>query len=137
MIGNNKCNCGSLKKLFDMQLENQLQLLEQGKYDDYASDKFLLDYLPVDDVGLFSYHIQQLQSEIGELLQADKRWKNFRRGLPDLENKKEEIADCFIVLMNIAMFSGLTADELYSAIENKIEKVSKRIEEESEKEENE
>ena len=85
--------------------------------------------LPSDDPKLCSYHIQQLVSEIGEILDADKRWKNFRNEKYDKEAKADEIADCFIVLMNVAMFSGMSAEELYKAIDDKIEVVSKRIEE--------
>ena len=74
-----------------------------------------------------SYHVQQLMSEIGEVLDADKRWKNFRNQKYDENAKLEEIADCFIVLMNIAMFSGFDGNRLYDAIEKKINEVSERI----------
>lgn len=120
----------TLKKLYDIQLHNQQELLNKGKYDGYTLKTVVGDKLPKDDISLFSYHVQQLQSEIGELLQSDKRWKNFRKDLPDLENKKEEIADCFIVLMNIAIFSGLGCEELYNAIVGKMLEVKSRIEKE-------
>lgn len=84
--------------------------------------------LPVDDVKLTSYHVQQLMSEIGEVLDADKRWKNFRNEKYDRGGKCEEIADCFIVLMNIAMFSGLTAEELENIIYKKMKVFRERIE---------
>ena len=74
-----------------------------------------------------SYHIQQLMSEIGEVLDADKRWKNFRNQKYDENAKLEEIADCFIVMMNIAMFSGFDGSQLIEAIEKKLHKVSERI----------
>ena len=83
--------------------------------------------IPVDDVKLMSYHIQQLVSEIGEVLNADKRWKNFRNERYDENEKLEEIADCFIVLMNVAMFSGIDGAQLTKAIEEKLNKVSERI----------
>lgn len=83
--------------------------------------------LPIDNPQLVSYHIQQLISEIGEVLAADKRWKNYRNGFVDTENKKEEIADCFIVLMNIAIYSGMSSEELFEQIENKIKKNFGRI----------
>lgn len=87
--------------------------------------------LPVDNVNLASYHIQQLMSEIGEVLDADKRWKNFRNDEYNPYNKLEELADCFIVLMNIVMFSGFNGEELAEAVYNKINVVSKRIDRES------
>ena len=83
--------------------------------------------LPKDRPDLVSYHIQQLISEIGEVLQADKRWKNFRNEHVDTANKKEEIADCFIVLMNIALFSGISADEMFDIITSKQKKNFSRI----------
>ena len=115
----------SFSSLFDKQRSNQAVLLKNGKYNDFTSRR---DMLPSDDPKLCSYHIQQLVSEIGEILDADKRWKNFRNEKYDKEAKADEIADCFIVLMNVAMFSGMSAEELYKAIDDKIEVVSKRIE---------
>lgn len=127
---NGKTKQGEFEKLYNLQLGNQQELLNKGKYDDYTAKTFVGDKLPKDDVSLFSYHIQQLVSEIGELLQSDKRWKSFRRDLPDVENKKEEIADCLIVLLNIAIFSGIKCDELYDAVESKMLEVKERIEKE-------
>lgn len=75
--------------------------------------------LPKDSPELSSYHIQQLVSEVGEVLSADKRWKSYRNEHIDMTNKKEEIADCFIVLMNIALFSNMQADELLETIAKK------------------
>lgn len=114
----------SFKSIFDSQRLNQIFLLSNGKYDAFTDKR---DAEPVDDSKLCSYHIQQLMSEIGEVLEADKRWKNFRNEKYDEDAKADEIADCFIVLMNIAMFSGMSAEDLYNAIENKIQTVSERI----------
>lgn len=114
----------SFKSIFDSQRLNQIFLLSNGKYDAFT-DKHVAE--PVDDPKLCGYHIQQLMSEIGEVLEADKRWKSFRNEKCDKDAKANEIADCFIVLMNIAMFSGMSAEDLYNAIENKIQTVSERI----------
>lgn len=127
---NGKNNTTDFNNIYNLQLMNQQELLNKGMYEDYTFKTLIGDVLPMDDISLFSYHIQQLQSEIGELLQSDKRWKNFRKDVQDLENKKEEIADCFIVLMNLAIFSGLSGDELYNAIRDKIQKVKMRIDKE-------
>lgn len=115
----------SLSTLFLIQMENQKQMLDKGMYDEFKSDS--TKSVPVDDVKLMSYHIQQLMSEIGEVLDADKRWKNFRNQKYDSNNKLEEIADCFIVLMNIAMFSGFGSIQVTEAILKKLNKVSARI----------
>lgn len=109
-------------ELFNKQVENQNKMLRSDMYDIVEVDK-----APVDNIELFSYHIQQLMSEIGEVLDADKRWKNFRNDKYDKEAKAEELADCFIVLMNVCMFSGLSGEDMEKAISNKIGKVSERI----------
>lgn len=113
----------TLKTLFEMQAKNQEIMLSKGMYDgEYRSE-----LLPIDDVKLSSYHALQLMSELGEVLDADKRWKNFRNVEYNMEGKSEEIADCFIVLMNIAMFSGIGAEELSKALVDKIGVVKSRI----------
>lgn len=116
----------SFDRMFKMQVENQKVMLKKNLYKGLSVNCKNLD-LPRDDVELFSYHIKQLMSEIGEVLNADKRWQNFRNGKCDLENKKEEIADCFIVLMNIAMFSGIDCEEMKRSIFDKLAVVSERV----------
>lgn len=111
--------------LYESQIANQCKMLNLGMYDRFT--KFIGRKPPYDDVSLSSYHIQQLISEIGEVLDADKRWKNFRNEKYDKAAKVEELADCFIVLMNVCMYSGVTGEELERAISNKIEEVSIRI----------
>lgn len=118
----------SLLDLFNRQKENQLDMLRKGMYDQYVDWVTKHDKdLPIDHPQLASYHIQQLVSEIGEVLEADKRWKNIRNNKYDKESKLDEIADCFIVLMNITMYSGFNGTDLLNAISNKIEVVSERI----------
>ena len=112
--------------IFNKQLEFQQMLCNNIGY----GEKLLMA-LPKDKPELVSYHIQQLISEIGEVLQADKRWKNFRNDHIDMVNKKEEIADCFIVLMNIALYSGMDADELYKTISDKINENFERVKREA------
>lgn len=98
----------SIVDLYELQKQNQQKMIDNGSYEDFrwTNEK----QIPFDDVGLFSYQIQQLMSELGEVLQADKRWKNFRNNNLDVDNKLVEISDCFIVLLNIAMFSGISAE---------------------------
>lgn len=125
----------SFENAFKKQLHNQQVLVDKHTYDDYMSsnDYFeLIDCgtsLPYDSVQLCSYHVQQLMSEIGEVLDADKRWKNFRNEKYDQEAKLDEIADCMIVLMNLAIFSGFNATDLMSAVNAKLDVVSRRISE--------
>lgn len=119
------------KELFEKQLNNQQSLLDAGNYSRFATNNLLNNgelKLPQDDIGLFSYHIQQLVSEIGELLHSDKRWKSFRNeGSQSFEDKVSEIADIYIVLLNIAIFSGLSAEKLYEGINKKLDEVTVRI----------
>ena len=125
MIG--KTNNKSLKQLFDVQVKNQNELIRRGAYDRFTLPYKIVKKVPIDNVSLSSYHIQQLISEIGEVLEADKRWKSHRNDKYDKDNKLEEIADCFIVLMNVAMFSGFDGDDLTDMIEKKLDIVSKRV----------
>ena len=127
MMRNGKTNNLTLNDLFVQQMMNQDKMLQDGMYDDYKMSS--TECVPVDDVRLASYHVQHLVSEIGEVLDADKRWKNFRNEKYDKDAKVEELADCFIVLMNIAMYSDIDAPELSKAIYNKIKKVSDRVSE--------
>ena len=111
--------------LFLHQQDNQKKMLVDGMYDEFKQEG--TTNIPTDDVKLMSYHVQQLMSEIGEVLDADKRWKNFRNQKYDECAKLEEIADCFIVLMNVAMFSGFDGSQVVKAIEKKLNEVSERI----------
>lgn len=109
--------------LYNLQIRNQKNIINKGIYEGVASSS----NIPVDNPKLMSYHIMHLMSEIGEILDADKRWKSFRNGKFDNEEKIKEIADCFIVLMNIAIYSGYNSDEIVKAIISKIEETKKRI----------
>ena len=95
----------TLTDLFVQQAGNQQEMLKNGMYDKFVDNGYQIGEtgLPVDRPMLASYHVQQLVSEIGEVLDADKRWKNFRNEKYDKDAKAEELADCFIVLMNICM----------------------------------
>ena len=115
--------------VMEAQAVNQQHMLNEGMYDGFKQEGTVR--VPVDDVNLFSYHIQQLVSEVGEVLECDKRWKNIRNGKYDKDEKLEELADCAIVIMNIAMFSGFSGEQFFGAIADKIDKVHDRIIEES------
>lgn len=111
--------------LFNMQVSNQKLIMSEGLYNGIVHEQ---ENIPIDDSKLMSYHVLQLMSEIGELLDSDKRWKNFRNGKFERDEKLLELADCFIVLMNICMFSGFSAKDIVQTIADKIVIVRKRIE---------
>lgn len=127
MIGKTNPAEITLNQLFVHQMINQDALLHKGVYDRFKDENTIT--VPVDDVGLASYHIQQLMSEIGEVLDADKRWKSHRNDKYDENEKLEEIADCFIVLMNVAMFSGFDGRKIAETIDRKLTTVTNRINE--------
>lgn len=121
----------TLEELFNIQINNQRKMLKNGVYIGQVGGAIDMN-LPIDSVSLCSYHIQQLISEIGEVLAADRRWKSHRKNCYDSEEKLEEIADCFIVLMNIAMYSGFDGNDVTKAIYEKLDVVLKRIKDEDE-----
>jgi NTP pyrophosphatase (non-canonical NTP hydrolase) len=63
--------------------------------------------------------------EIGELAKSDKRWRKERT--TSSGDKLEEIADVFIVAMNLAIFSGYSYDDITLAISDKIKKNEARL----------
>lgn len=73
-----------------------------------------------DDPEKFSQQIVQLVEELGELLQADKRWREYRGDKFNEVEKEKELADVFIVAMNLAIFSGVSYEKLVDAIKEKI-----------------
>lgn len=89
---------------------------------------------PGDNLYQFSYHIQAMVEELGEVMKADKRWKTHRNARYEHDEKVDEIADVFITAMNIAIHSGLTADEMEQAIVNKINENYERLNVEKKKE---
>lgn len=118
--------------MFNKQAENQREMINAGTYDGVADVEYGCE-LPIDNTRMASYHVQQLVSEIGEVLSSDKRWKNMRNNHNCPENKLEEIADCIIVGMNITMYSGFTGEQLEEAIFKKIDTVADRVAEEKAK----
>lgn len=77
-------------------------------------------YCPGDNLPQFSYHVQAMVEELGEVMKADKRWKTHRNERFEPEEKLDEIADVFITAMNMAIHSGYSAEILEHAISKKI-----------------
>lgn len=76
--------------------------------------------LPIDSIAKFQYHVTALQEEIGELLKADKRWKTHRNERYEKAEKLDEFADVYITLMNIALYSDFSSEDIEKAIVKKI-----------------
>lgn len=118
----------NIKEIYNNQIRFQEQVIKRIGYNNFKEYRQGSEVkLPVDDTNLSSYHIQGLMSEVGEILKADKRWKNYRIDNIDMENKLEEIADCFIFIMNIAIFSGFSAEEFSAMIFRKMQENFVRI----------
>lgn len=101
------------KTLYDLQVEFQKLI---GNTD-----------IPKDDPQMLAHHLLGLVTEVGEVAQADKRWKlNKRNNHYDREEKIEEIADVMIFILNILIYSGISPDEALISVENKIKKNIKR-----------
>lgn len=106
-----------LQNLYNMQVEFQKQVLEKQSKE---TGKPVIA-LPQDDISWFSYHIQAMVEELGEVMKADKRWKTHRNDRFEFDEKVDEIADVFITAMNIAIFSGVSSDQLVNKIIAKIQ----------------
>ena len=90
---------------------------------------------PGDNLQQFSYHIQAMVEELGEVMKADKRWKTHRNHRYEPAEKLDEIADVFITAINISIHSGFTAEQVEKAISNKIKENYERLNIEKKKEE--
>lgn len=82
---------------------------------------------PGDNLHEFSYHIQAMVEELGEVMKADKRWKTHRNTRYVPEEKLDELADVFITAMNISIHSGFTAEQIEEAIAKKINENFERL----------
>lgn len=106
-IMNSANKCDMLDSMFAMQRDLQYRMF--GK----------LVKGPKDSVEDFHYSITALISEIGEVLGADKRWKNARNAHYDRKEKLFELVDCMAFLINAIQYSGFTAEEFYKAFAEK------------------
>lgn len=103
----------NLKDIFEAQKERQLVITG--------------DNTPVDDPLQMMLHCSCLVTEIGELMQEDKRWKMY---IGDTErydfnyNKKlEEFVDVLNYFVNMCLFSDVDFEELISAYNEKHRKL--------------
>lgn len=106
---------------------------DQVNFQKEVNEKFgygaKVEHIPEDNVEIAKYHMLALMEETGELVKSDKRWKNYRNTHFDKDNKLEELSDCFITLFNVAMYSGISAEELELALTKKMDENVKRIRE--------
>lgn len=86
----------TVAEMFKMQQELQAEMLDKGT--------------PKDSVEDFKYSVLALISELGEVLDADRRWKNIRGKAVSFEEKKEELCDCMAFMINMILYSGISAE---------------------------
>lgn len=110
------------------QEQNQSFMANLGMYQGFVTvPEDVYVSMPADSPTMFSYQLQGEISELGEVLEADKRWKNMRNGHYDKGQKLEELADCFIYLMNMCMWSGYSFSDVEGAVASKVQTVRDRI----------
>ena len=119
MNGKNK----TLEECYDEQVKFQKEVVKKYGYNVDVKN------IPEDNIEVAKYHMLALLEEVGELVKSDKRWKNYRNTNYDKSNKLEELSDCFITLFNVAMYSGISAEELELALTKKMDENMKRIRE--------
>ena len=77
--------------------------------------------VPEDDPEMLAHHAIGLITEVGEVMQADKRWKkNKRNDHYDKQEKIDELADVIIYLINMCLYSKVATDTFYKAVARKI-----------------
>lgn len=86
--------------------------------------------LPKHEPELISYFALGLMSEVGEVLQTDKTWKPFHKGTVDKDATLEELADCWLFLINLCLAEGFNYKEIKKAISEKQAVVFERIKKE-------
>lgn len=113
-----------MKRMTRMKTEPEMPMKDMKVSDLFMMQvrlqKAMFDHnLPSDSVEDFKYSVLALIGELGEVLEADKRWKNIRNGKYDRESKLDELVDCMAFMVNMVLFSGFTAEEFNEAFATK------------------
>lgn len=127
MIGNQMMRMNGKMKSSFIELYNKQIDFQQRILDEKVKEGKPSFALPQDDIDWFTYHMRAMVEELGEVTKADKRWKTHRNENFNQEEKVDELADVFITVMNLAIYSGLSGQDMYNAIEEKIEENNERI----------
>lgn len=88
--------------------------------------------IPRDDPDMMAHHLLGLVTEVGEVSQADKRWKKNKRNTHyDKLEKVMEISDVFIFLLNVLIYSDIPPEAILSSVEMKIQENTNRYKKEN------
>lgn len=104
----------NFKQMFEMQKELQEKLGNKG--------------LPENNPHLIRMFALGLFAEIGELLQENKSWKEWKTvdKLVNTDGQKKELADCWLFLIDLTLALGYDSEETYELINNKNKIVKER-----------
>jgi dimeric dUTPase (all-alpha-NTP-PPase superfamily) len=103
-LGNrNTTTKDSLKVMFELQKEFQLRV--EDDIDEIPSIR--PDKLPM--------QVTALIGELGEILEEHQGWKSWRENIPDVDedNLRMEVIDAWKFLMNITLYLGYDADDVF------------------------
>ena len=78
----------------------------------------------------------QLNVAIEELPELIKEICKYKRGADNTDNIIEEMADCYIMLMQLQIIYGIDSRDITMIMKNKIHRLEKRLAERSENENN-
>ena len=83
--------------------------------------QYMTGEVPSDNPDKFMEQICLLGEEVGEVLQNDKRYRTVRDNKYDRDEKLKELADVYIVVMNLFMWSGFDAKTAADAINDRMQ----------------
>lgn len=102
-------NNDMLQLMFDKQ-----KVLQQRLYPDATNlPKIVYDKIPIT--------VTSIIAEIGEILETDQNWKPWRKNPPpvDRNNLKTEIADLWHFVINLSLYLGFDATDVYECFMKK------------------
>lgn len=124
---------GTSPEFFDELKASKLSVSDMFKMQALLQKAMFGFELPTDSVEDFKYSILALVGEMGEVLSADKRWKNIRKDGLKEDEKLTELCDCMAFLVNMILFSGFDAQTFCKAFIKKNERNFERLQAENDK----
>lgn len=111
-------------------LQEKFENLVIGKSKDWP-DKLLRDFTEKEKIAYTKEMILYLHQELSEVIDAVGNYKMHKTKTDNPKTKEipEEIADCFIFVLNLALTHGITAEQFLDVASKKQEKNFKRQEE--------
>jgi len=110
-------NNDKLDDLFELQKKFQARL---------SKDK--PENFPKEDPAKLPMTITSIVAELGEILENNQKWKDWRDNPPEIdkENQIEEIVDFWHFVINLTLYLGYDAEEVYEKFIEKNKKNHKR-----------